>query len=249
MPIPDALALSHLSYRFGHTEVLRDVTLALPAGRIYGLLGRNGAGKSTLIRLITSQLMPQTGDVRIFGRKPSLSPTALGDLCLIADTPDFGVQRTVRDVLRAGSLLFPRWSDAQAHALLARFELPEQKRVKGLSRGMQTALCLTCGLAANAPFTLFDEPSLGLDAVIRERFYDTVLESQAVNPRTILLSTHLIDEVARTLDHAIMLDAGKIILDSDLNTLRADHNADEPFSLQKLFVQLTEHIQPPLPSV
>ena len=111
--------------------------------------------------------------------------------------------------------LFPHWDQSRAAELLSRFELPEKKRLKGFSRGMQTALLLSVGLASGAPLTVFDEPSLGLDAVIRERFYDLLWQEthspDSASGRTFILSTHLIEEVARVLDSAVLIDSGRLL--------------------------------------
>lgn len=131
----------------------------------------------------------------------------LGRLCLIGDTPDFGGLRNAAEFLAVCRCLFPSWQEEQAGRLMPLFGLPLKKPLKGYSRGMQTALLLCVGLASGAELTIFDEPSLGLDAVMRERFYDEVVAAHRREPeRTFLISTHLIDEVARTLDYAVMID-------------------------------------------
>lgn len=136
----------------------------------------------------------------------------LGRLCLIGDTPDFGGLRNAAEFLAVCRCLFPSWQEEQAGRLMTLFGLPLKKPLKGYSRGMQTALLLCAGLASGAELTIFDEPSLGLDAVMRERFYDEVVAAHRREPeRTFLISTHLIDEVARTLDYAVMIDGGRLL--------------------------------------
>lgn len=213
-----AIRAGGLTRRFGRTMALNDLTFSVPSGRIMGLLGRNGAGKSTFLRILSGQLRQSSGTVELFGEKANGS--ALGRLCLIGDTPDFGGLRSADEFLRVCASLFPHWDETVALRLLDRFELPGKKRLKAFSRGMQTALMLTAGLASGAELTVFDEPSLGLDAVMRERFYDELLEAHARDEgRSFLLSTHLIDEVARTLDGAVVLDAGRLLCEGTIASL------------------------------
>lgn len=209
-----------LTRRFGRSLALNDLSFAVSAGRVVGLLGRNGAGKSTLLRILSGQLRQTRGTAELFGEKVFDNSRALGRLCLIGDTPDFGGLRSANQLLQACAALFPRWDEGEARRLLKRFELPERKRLKAFSRGMQTALMLLVGLASGAELTVFDEPSLGLDAVMRERFYDELLEAHARDKsRTFLLSTHLIDEVARTLDCAVLIDAGRLLCEGSIASL------------------------------
>lgn len=203
------LRVENVSRRFRSTIALRDLSLSIPRGQIVGLLGRNGAGKSTLLRIAGGMLQPNAGGVTLDGEAVFDRARALGKLCMIGDTPDYGALSKIDDLLYVCRGLFPHWDEAYARELIARFELPLKKRMKTFSRGMQTALMLAIGLASGAELTVFDEPSLGLDAVMWERFYDLlVADRQRCPGRTFLLSTHLIDEVARVLDFAILIDAG-----------------------------------------
>ncbi|HPF86912.1 MAG TPA: ABC transporter ATP-binding protein [Candidatus Limiplasma sp.] len=218
------LQVSGVSRSFGKTQALKDLDVAIPKGKIVGLLGRNGAGKSTLLRIVGGMLKPSTGSVRINDQKVWDHAKALGQLCIIGDTPDFGKLAKIKDIFYVCGGLFPAWDNALALELVKRFELPQNRRVKTFSRGMQTGLMLAMGLASNAPFTIIDEPSLGLDAVMRERFYDLLLEEKQKDPnRTFLISTHLIDEVARALDYAVMIDDGHLLCKGTVQELQAGY--------------------------
>ena len=208
----DVLRVEGVRRSFGKATALDDLSLTIPSGEIVGLLGRNGAGKSTLLRIVSGQLKPNAGEIQLDGEKVFDNARALGQLCLIGDTPDFGQLSKIKDFFWVCQGLFPGWDAEVAEKLVDLFELPRGKRIKSFSRGMQTALMLTVGLASNAQLTVFDEPSLGLDAVMRERFYDQlVLEKQRHAQRTFVLSTHLIEEVARVLDSALLIDAGRLL--------------------------------------
>lgn len=210
--VPPLLQVEGVSRRFRTTKALDALSLTLPAGEIVGLLGRNGAGKSTLLRIVGGQLRPNAGTVAVDGEAVFDHARALGKLCMIGDTPDFGRLNRIGDLFFVCRGLFPAWDEAYARELVERFALPLDKRMKTFSRGMQTGLMLSVGLASGAALTVYDEPSLGLDAVMRERFYDLLLEEKHRHPqRTFLLSTHLIDEVARVLDSAVLIDAGRLL--------------------------------------
>ena len=210
---------SGLSRRFGKTQALDALSFSMEGQQIIGLLGRNGAGKSTLLRILSAQLKADAGEVSMFG-KGVTSAAALRDFCLIGDDPDFGKLVKIKELFFVCEGLFPNWDADYAARLVERFELPMKKKIKGFSRGMQTALLLTVGLASRARLTMFDEPSLGLDAVMRERFYDQLLEERRNHPeRTFVVSTHLIDEVARALDSAVMIDAGRLLCEGSIQSL------------------------------
>src|SRR4030095_10272954 len=126
----------------------------------------------------------------------------------------------VRHVLRTAAALFPCWDEAFARELVADFGLPSDRHAHKLSRRMLSALRVTVGLASHAPLTFFDEPYLGLDAVARQLFYDRLLADFAEHPRTVVLSTHLIDEVADLIEHVVLLDRGRVLLDEEAEALR-----------------------------
>lgn len=216
-PAP-AIRVRGLARCFGRAMALDGLDFAVSAGQVVGLLGRNGAGKSTLLRILSGQLRPTAGEAELLGAP--VGPASLGRLCLIGDTPDFGGLRNGKEFLKVCSGLFPGWQQERAERLTTLFGLPLTKPLKGYSRGMQTALLLCAGLSSGAELTVFDEPSLGLDAVMRERFYDAVVQAHREEPgRTFLLSTHLIDEVARTLDYAVMIDAGRLLAEGTTEEL------------------------------
>ena len=216
-PAP-AIRVCGLTRRFGRAVALDELTFSVASGQVVGLLGRNGAGKSTLLRILSGQLRQSGGEAELMGAP--VGPASLGRLCLIGDTPDFGGLRNGKEFLKVCSGLFPGWQQERAERLTTLFGLPLTKPLKGYSRGMQTALLLCAGLSSGAELTVFDEPSLGLDAVMRERFYDAVVQAHREEPgRTFLLSTHLIDEVARTLDYAVMIDAGRLLAEGTAEEL------------------------------
>jgi ABC-2 type transport system ATP-binding protein len=214
-----AISVASLTRRYHDQVALDGVTVEIEAGTITGLLGRNGAGKTTLLRILAGQEFPSGGDVLVQGAAPAENEAVLRRMVFVREDqtyPDF----KVRHALRVASWFYPNWSAELADALVADFGLPARRAVKKLSRGMRSALGIVIGLAARADVTLFDEPYAGLDAVARQIFYDRLLADYTEHPRTILLSTHLIDEAAGLLERVIVIDRGRIVLTADADDLR-----------------------------
>ncbi|HEY5352235.1 MAG TPA: ABC transporter ATP-binding protein [Streptosporangiaceae bacterium] len=213
------ISATALSRRYRDQIALDDVSLTVEPGTVTGLLGRNGAGKTTLMRIITGQEFPSSGDIRVLGQAPAENDDVLRRMVFVREEqayPDLRVEHAIR----VASWFYPNWSEDLAQQLLSDFTLPLKRRIKRLSRGMRSAVGIVIGLAARAELTLFDEPYAGLDAVARQLFYDRLLAEFAEHPRTIVLSTHLIDEVADLLEHVVLLDRGRVVLDAPADDVR-----------------------------
>ncbi|GGG07450.1 ABC transporter ATP-binding protein [Rhodococcoides trifolii] len=206
--------------RFGDVTALDDVSFDIEENRIYGLLGRNGAGKTTIMQILTGQSWADSGTVEVFGHSPYENAGTLSNVCFIKESQRYPDDFRVKHVLTAAARLLPRWDNDFAELLLDDFDLPTSRKVKKLSRGMTSALGVIIGLASRAPLTFFDEPYLGLDAASRQMFYDRLLEDYAENPRTVILSTHLIDEVSDLIEHVVLIDRGTVVLDDETDNLR-----------------------------
>jgi ABC-2 type transport system ATP-binding protein len=213
------ISVSGLSRRYRDQLALDDIGFEVDGPSITGLLGRNGAGKTTLLRILAAQEFASTGSVRVFGASPVENDQVLRRMVLVREDQSFPDYR-VRHVLDAASRFYPHWNGQLAAELLADFAVPLERRVPRLSRGMRSALGIVLGLAARAEVTLFDEPYAGLDAVARQIFYDRLLADYSEHPRTVLLSTHLIDEAAGLLERALVIDRGRIALDAATDELR-----------------------------
>ncbi|MGO4784252.1 ABC transporter ATP-binding protein [Cryobacterium sp. W22_MBD10_FK3] len=214
-----------LSRTYRDVSALTDVTFSLQPGIICGLLGRNGAGKTTLMRMLTGQEFPSAGSARVFGEDPVENSTVLQQMCFVSEGQRYPDGYQARHVLAGAPWFFANWDAAFADDLVGKFRLPLKRDVRKLSRGQQSALGVILGLASRAPVTIFDEPYLGLDAVARHTFYDTLLADYAEQPRTVLLSTHLIDEVSNLLEHVLVLDEGRLLLDQSAESLRGSASA------------------------
>lgn len=215
-----AIEVTGLSRHFGDVRAVDDVSFTVTAGGIYGLLGRNGAGKTTLMQLLTGQDFATSGTIRVFGENPVENASVLQRVSFIKESQTYPDDFKVKHVLRSAPWFFPHWDADFANSLVADFRLPVDRKIKKLSRGQLSAVGVIVGLASRAPLTFFDEPYLGLDAVARQLFYDRLLEDYSEHPRTVILSTHLIDEVSNLLEHVIVIDSGRIIIDENADSLR-----------------------------
>jgi ABC-2 type transport system ATP-binding protein len=214
-----AISVAGLTRRYRGQLALDQVTVDLEPGSITGLLGGNGAGKTTFLRIVAGHEFASAGTVTVLGASPAENEAVLRQMIFVREGqayPDF----RVRQVVRAASWFYPNWSHELAGALLDEFGLPLNRKVGHLSRGMRSAVGIVIGLAARAEVTLFDEPYAGLDAVSRQLFYDRLLADYTEHPRTVLLSTHLIDEAAGLFERVVVLHHGQIVLNTAADDLR-----------------------------
>lgn len=193
----------------GGTLALDEATASLPGGRVYGLIGRNGAGKTTLLRAMAGQLRVQ-GEVLVDGQPVWDNEAALDRLILSGPDVPWPEGIKARRLFAIAAARWETWDQHYAEALIADFDLDTSKRLSELSRGQKSLVSIVMGLAAQCPITLLDEPYLGLDVQNREQFYRHLMDDVERNPRTIILSTHHIDDASRILDSVILLDKGRI---------------------------------------
>lgn len=220
-PIPD-VEVDGLVLRYGPVAALDGLTFTLPGGRVYGLLGRNGAGKTSLLSVLAGFRRASAGSVRIGGEPVFENGQVTRGVCLISETGYLGDGGDrVGDALDTARALRPAWDQEYAAALLDRFGIGRRAKIRELSRGKQSALGITVGLAARAPITMLDESYLGMDAPSRQAFIDELLADVTARPRTVILSTHLVEEMGRLFEEVLIIDAGKLILREDADTLRS----------------------------
>ena len=220
------IEVTGLGMRFGAVEALDDVSFSLSGNKIYGLLGRNGAGKTTLLSIMAGFERQTAGTVLVDGEPVYENPAATAKVCLVRGVGDAtAASVSVHDLLDYAARLRAGWDAAYADELLEKFEVPGKKQAKSLSHGKRCALGVTIGLASRAPVTIFDESYLGLDAPSRYAFYDALLADVLAHPRTVIVSTHLIEEVAALFENVLILDNGKLLLHENADTLRAAGSA------------------------
>lgn len=214
------IEVRHLTVRYGDTVAVDDLSLDLPTGKIYGLLGRNGSGKTSLLSVLASYRRPSAGTIRIDGVDPFENAELMAGTAFIRDTLDVTAQDRVSRVLWLAGQLRPSWDAEFADRLADTFELDRRKRVSALSRGQRSSLGVVLGLAARAGLTILDESYLGMDAVARTVFYRELLADYLEHPRTIILSTHLIEEVAALFERVVVLDRGRLVLHEEADELK-----------------------------
>ncbi|KQO10815.1 ABC transporter ATP-binding protein [Paenibacillus sp. Leaf72] len=212
--------LKRVTKAYGNFNAVNEVSFVLEPDKIYGLLGRNGAGKTTIMHMLTAQLFATSGELTVFGEAPYENNRVLSQICFIKESQKYPDNYSLLDVLELSASLFPNWDRTFANTLVEEFQLPLKRKIKKMSRGMHSSVGIIVGLASRAPLTIFDEPYLGLDAVARNLFYDHLLTDYAEHPRTVVLSSHLIDEVSQLLEHVIVIDKGSILINEDAELLR-----------------------------
>ncbi|MGC0273967.1 ATP-binding cassette domain-containing protein [Pseudactinotalea sp. Z1739] len=216
-----SISTEQLGVRFKDTQALQNVSVQFDAGAIHGLLGRNGSGKTTLLSTIAALRRPTTGAVLVGGEDPFENERIMGDICMIRESGDVLTDEKVRTNLDYFADVRRYWDADYAGELLEAFELSPKKRPDKLSRGQRSALGVVLGLASRSPVTLFDEVHLGMDAPSRYRFYDLLLADYVENPRTIVLSSHLISEIEQLFAGVTILHSGRVLLNADAEDLRA----------------------------
>jgi ABC-2 type transport system ATP-binding protein len=214
------ISVRNLTKRFGKVTAVDGVSFDVKPNTITGLLGRNGAGKTTIMQVLTGQEFATSGTVQVFGESPAENARVLSRISFIKESQRYPDDFKPKHVFESAPWFFENWDAGFAAQLVDEFRLPVNRRIKKLSRGQLSAVGVIVGLASRAPLTFFDEPYLGLDAVSRQVFYDRLLDDYAEHPRTVVLSTHLIDEVSPLLEHVLVLQEGAVIIDEPAEDLR-----------------------------
>lgn len=225
-----AIELRGVTKRYGATTALDNVSVKFGGGIVYGLLGANGAGKTTMMNLITNRIWADEGEILIDGESAPGNDRALGKVYMMAEANLFPDSMKVDGALKLTRSFYPTFDMDYAMSVAEKFALPTKKKVKALSTGYASIFRLTLALAVNCPYVIFDEPVLGLDAQHRDLFYRLLMEKCAECEQTVILSTHLIQEAAKLINHAVIIKNGKILRDSDADELSgaAYQSADRP---------------------
>lgn len=213
-----------LSRTYKNKVALEAVSLSVPKGCVFGLLGESGAGKTTFIRHLIGLLRPQRGTVRVLGKDPVMDPEGtLGRIGYLSEDRDLPGWMRVDELMRYTRGLYPHWDDAFAIELREKFDLNPAQRVKTLSKGQKAKAGLVCALAHRPELLILDEPSSGLDPVVRRHILNAVMRNVAQEGRTVLFSSHLLDEVERVSDHVAVIHRGKLVLCDTLPNILSSH--------------------------
>ena len=206
---------------FGTTVALAGIDLKVREGRILGLIGPNGAGKSTALNAILG-LVPYEGELKVLGRNPWTERDALmREVCFVADVAVLPRWMKVAHVLDYVAGVHPRFDRAKAEAFLAKTTIKRTSKVRELSKGMVAQLHLALVMAIDAKLLVLDEPTLGLDLLYRKQFYDTLLNDYFDHTRTIVVTTHQVEEIQHILTDLMFIDRGRIVLDCSMEDFDA----------------------------
>lgn len=233
------ISMTHVSYSYGSTQALNDITADIPAPTITGLLGRNGSGKSTLAMLLSGQLKAE-GELLVNGASPWECPQRMPNTTLVSDSTSIYLDSKLSRTADLWRNIRPNWSGGLYEELMDLWGLRPKDTYASLSRGQQSAFVAAIGLASRSPLTIFDEVHLGMDVVVRQEFYDTMLAEFVSHPRTFLLSSHLISEIENLVEDVLILDRGALIAAGSADDLRTEHGVHgKQVSLSDVLINLT----------
>ena len=218
------ISVSELYRRYGAKMALAAVNLSVPRGVVYGLVGANGAGKTTLIKHILGLCEAQSGSVRVFGLDPVADPVGvLSRIGYLSEDPGLPGWMSVAELIRYSRAFYPAWDDGYAEELRRAFALDSSAKIKNLSKGQKARAGLLVALAYRPELLVLDEPSSGLDPIVRRDILGAVIRTIADEGRTVLFSSHLLEEVEQVADHVTMISHGKIVLSALLDDIRRSH--------------------------
>jgi ABC-2 type transport system ATP-binding protein len=220
------ISITELTRSFGAKTALDSVNLSFPRGAVYGLVGANGAGKTTLIKHILGLLRAESGSVRIFGLDPVTDPVGvLSRIGYLSEENDLPGWMRVDELIRYSRAFYPAWDAGYAEQLREAFALDPAAKVKELSKGQKARAGLLVALAYRPELLVLDEPSSGLDPIVRRDILGAVIRTIADEGRTVLFSSHLLDEVEAVADHVTMIREGRIVLSAPIDDIRQSHGS------------------------
>lgn len=232
------ITVSEVTRRFGAKTALDNVSLTIPRGGVYGLVGANGAGKTTLIKHILGLLRAESGSVRVFGEDPVQKPKeVLSRIGYLSEENDLPGWMRVDELIRYSKAFYPKWDDAYAEELRTTFGLEKGAKIRNLSKGQKARAGLVIALAYRPELLLLDEPSSGLDPIVRRDILGAIIRTIADEGRTVLFSSHLLDEVEQVADHVTMIRQGRVVVSAPLAEIKESHRVgDHVPSLDEIFV-------------
>jgi ABC-2 type transport system ATP-binding protein len=222
---PHAVEITGLSRRFGSKLALNQLSLQVRPGRVFGLVGANGAGKTTLIKHLLGRLKAESGSVRVFGFDPVADPVAvLSRVGYLSENRDLPGWMRVDELLRYTEAFYPKWDQTYAEELRRQFGLDPHAKIKTLSRGENAKAGLLIALAYRPELLLLDEPSSGLDPVVRRDILEAIIRTVADEGRTVFFSSHLLEEVERVADDLAMMFNGQVVLAGAVDEVKESHH-------------------------
>ena len=215
----NAIQIKNITKRYKDVTALDDVSFSFESGKIYGFLGRNGAGKSTLINIIANRIFADQGEILIDGIPAKENMGVHEKIFCMSEADLYDRDLKVKEHFKWTNRFYDDFDLNKAFELSKKFNLDTDKRFKALSKGYQSIFKLIIALSLNVPYVIFDEPVLGLDANHRELFYSLLLKEFEKNERTLIIATHLIEEVSNIIEEVVLIDKGKLLLQENVDTL------------------------------
>ena len=213
------IKISNLTKEYGKHKVLDNISLTIEENKIYGLLGRNGAGKTTLLNLITNRIFPSEGSIKIDEENVIENSNAIRKIYFMAEQDLYPESMKIKELFKWTKEFYKNFDMDYALALSKKFNLSVNKKFKELSTGYSSICKIIITLSSGAEILIFDEPVLGLDANHRDMFYKELVQNYIDEPKTIILSTHIIEEVSEILEKVIIIKDGKILGDKEVESL------------------------------
>ena len=213
------IEINNITKTFGDLTALKNVNVNFEENHIYGLLGRNGAGKTTLLNLITGKMFPTSGEILVDGERAIENDRALSKMYCMTELNLYPEKMRVKEAFHWSAGFYPQFDMEYANTLCSQFELKTNQKIKNLSTGYTSIFKIIIALSCGSEIVIFDEPVLGLDANHREMFYKELIQNYSNHPRTFILSTHLIEEVATIIDRVIIIKNGEVIIDDEVQNV------------------------------
>lgn len=218
---PAAVHIEGFTKRFGARAAVEDLSLEVPRGSVFGLLGRNGAGKSTTIKTMLNLLQPTAGRISVLGLDSVAGSLEVRRrVGYLPESPEYYAWMTVGEIVGFNAAFFRSWDATYAASLLERLDLPRDRKMRELSRGMQAKVGLAMALGSHPELLVLDDPTSGLDAVVRREFLEAVIGDVQAGGGTVFFSTHLIHEMERVADEVAILHQGRLAARAPLEELK-----------------------------
>lgn len=208
----NVVTFSNVSKVYGKKKALNKCSFSIEENKITGILGRNGAGKTTILKIIAGFIHETTGDIHVFSEKPFNNLKVTSNRIYIDDQMNFPNSLTLKDILHSASTFYPNWDQVLAERLFQYFSFHPKQNHQSLSKGMKSSFNIILGIAARCPLTILDEPTTGMDSSVRKDFYRALLKDYIDHPRTIILSSHLLNEIDDLLEDVLLIKDGETIL-------------------------------------
>lgn len=212
----NAIETHALSKQYKDVIALDQLNVQIPANKIVGLIGKNGAGKTTFLKTCAGRIRQTSGEVTVLGDRVFDNFDVLKRLIFVDEESSYNTTYKVKDILQLAKTYYESWDDELANKLIKHFKIKKDKKFKKLSRGMRTQVNVIVGICCRVPLTILDEPTLGLDPSFRQDFYQILLHDFIEHPRTIVISSHLLNEMEMLLEEVILIDNGTLIMHTSM---------------------------------